>query len=216
MTEDPTLAELRPRRTRVFVARVLTDLGLVLGGALALAALYTVVQDHGGLAYDTHAYWLAARNVLDGAPLYQSGPYSALGLYTYPPVFAQLFTPAAPLPELVVTWAWRVTGVLSLRYLVGSWKATVVSCCFVPVLTELAIGNVTLQLAACILFALRDRRGAYVLPWAVALKFGPALVVPYLWLRRPRLAGPSSWARSCSSPPAWFRSWFLRAPGPTT
>ncbi len=190
MTEDPTLAELRPRRTRVFVARVLTDLGLVLGGALALAALYTVVQDHGGLAYDTHAYWLAARNVLDGAPLYQSGPYSALGLYTYPPVFAQLFTPAAPLPELVVTWAWRVTGVLSLRYLVGSWKATVVSCCFVPVLTELAIGNVTLQLAACILFALRDRRGAYVLPWAVALKFGPALVVPYLWLRRPETRRP--------------------------
>jgi hypothetical protein len=169
---------------------VLTDAGLVLGGALALAALISIAQDNCGLGYDTPSYWLAGRHVLDGAPLYQADPYSTLALYTYPPVFAQLFAPAALLPELLVGWLWRVTGVLCLRYLVGSWRATVVACAFIPVLTELSISNVTLQLAACLIFALRDKRGAYLLPWAAALKFGPVLIVPYLWVRKPQTRRP--------------------------
>jgi len=169
---------------------VLTDAGLVLGGALALAALISIAQDNWGLGYDTPSYWLAGRHILDGAPLYQADPYSTLALYTYPPVFAQLFAPAALLPELLVGWLWRVTGVLCLRYLVGSWRATVVACAFIPVLTELSISNVTLQLAACLIFALRDKRGAYLLPWAAALKFGPVLIVPYLWVRKPETRRP--------------------------
>jgi hypothetical protein len=169
---------------------VLTDAGLVLGGALALAALISIAQDNWGLGYDTPSYWLAGRHVLDGAPLYQPDPYSTLALYTYPPVFAQLFAPAALLPELLVGWLWRVTGVLCLRYLVGSWRATVVACAFIPVLTEVSISNVTLQLAACLIFALRDKRGAYLLPWAAALKFGPVLIVPYLWVRKPETRRP--------------------------
>jgi hypothetical protein len=181
-----------PRRpiNRALAAHVLTDVGLVLGGALALAALILIAQDNWGLGYDTPSYWLAGRHVIDGAPLYQADPYSTLALYTYPPVFAQLFVPAALLPELLVAWLSRVSGVLCLRYIVGSWKATVVAFAFVPVLTEISISNVTLQVAACLVFALRDRRGAYLLPWAAALKFGPALIVPYLWFRKPETRRP--------------------------
>ena len=185
-----TAAQSRPLRNRAVLIRVLTDAGLVLGGALAIAALISIAGDHSGLGFDTPSYWLAGRHVIEGTPLYQRDPYSTLALYTSPPIFAQLFVPAALLPELLIAWLSRLTGVLCLRYIVGSWKATVIACAFVPVLTELSITNVTLQLAACLMFALKDRRGAYLLPWAVALKFGPVLIVPYLWFRKPETRRP--------------------------
>ena len=178
------------RSRRDLALRLLTDLGLVLGGALALAALVTIVKDHGGLGYDTPSYWLAGQHVLQGSRLYQADPYSTLALYTYPPIFAQLFAPIALLPELVVAWISRTCAVLALRYITGSWKATVIACAFLPVLIELSIANVTLELAACILFAMRDKRGSYLLPWAAMIKFGPALIVPYLWFRKPETRRP--------------------------
>jgi hypothetical protein len=177
-------------RVRSLAARLLLDLGLAVGGALAVVSFVVIARDNSGLGYDTPSYWLAARHVLDGLPLYTSDRYTTLGLYTYPPVFAQLFVPAALLPELLVSWLWRVSSVLCIRYITGSWKATVVAFVFIPVLTELSINNVTLQIAAALVWMMRDRRGVYVLPWVAALKFGPALVVPYLWFRRPETRRP--------------------------
>jgi hypothetical protein len=177
-------------KQRAILLRILIDTGLVLGGALALAALVAISGDHGGAGYDTRAYWLAGQHALNGSPLYVRADYSTLDIYTYPPIFAQIFAPAALLPELAVAWLWRLSGVLCLRYIVGSWKATVIGCLFFPVLTELSLGNVTLQIAAVMVFALHDRRGAYLLPWTVGLKFGPILLVPYLWLWRPECRRP--------------------------
>jgi hypothetical protein len=204
-------ASTRAVRRRALLLHILTDLGLVLGGALVLAAVAVLVGRDGGLAYDTRAYWLASRHVLDGTALYSPASVSDLGAYKYPPIFAQLFVPAAPLPELLVAWLWRISGVLCLRYMVGSWKAAVVACAFLPVLIELSLGNVTLQIGALLVFALRDRRGAYLLPWAAALKFGPVLLVPYLWFRmpetrRPLLIGSAVFAAAC------LTSWLV-APG---
>ncbi len=170
--------------------RLLLDAGLITGGGLMFAALIVIIRNDGGLGYDTPAYWLAARHAAEGAPLYTTDRYTTLGLYTYPPVFAQLFVPAGLLPKLLVSWLWRISSVLCLRYIVGSWKATVVSFAFIPLLTELSTNNVTMQLAAALVFAMRDRRGAYLVPWAAALKFGPVLIVPYLWLRRPDTRRP--------------------------
>jgi hypothetical protein len=190
------------QRFRAVAAHLLLDAGLVLGGALALAAASVVIRNDGGLAYDTRAYWLAARHVLDGTALYTPASVSDLGAFKYPPIFAQMFVPAAPLPEILVAWAWRISGILCLRYIVGSWKAALVACAFLPVLSELSLGNVTLQIAAMVMFALRDRRGAYLLPWAIALKWGPILVVPYLWIRmpesrRPLVVGTAVFAAAC-------------------
>ncbi|HEX7490226.1 MAG TPA: glycosyltransferase family 87 protein [Candidatus Limnocylindrales bacterium] len=181
---------LKSERFRRVAARIALDGGLVLGGALALVAFLGIVQNHGGLGYATRAYWLACRHVLDGSPLYSQATVSDLGAYKYPPIFAQLFVPAALLPELLVAWVWRVSGILCLRYMVGSWKAAVVACLFIPVLTELSLGNVTLQIGAALVFALRDKRGAYLVPWVAALKFGPVLIVPYLWFRMPESRRP--------------------------
>jgi Glycosyltransferase family 87 len=198
---------------RALAARILLDAGLVLGGALVLAALAVLVGHDGGLAYDTRAYWQAAQHVLDGSPLYTPASVSDLGAFKYPPIFAQLFVPAAPLPEIVVAWAWRISGILCLRYMVGSWKAAIVACAFLPVLIELSLGNVTMQIGAALVFALRDKRGAYLLPWIAALKFGPVLLVPYLWFRmpesrRPLVIGTAIFAAACVTsyvvaPGAW-------------
>lgn len=193
---------IRSKRLRAVGARVLVDAGLVVGGALALAAIAVLVGRDGGLAYDTRAYWLAGRHILDGSTLYTPASVSDLGAYKYPPIFAQLLVPTAPLPELLVAWLWRISGILCLRYMVGSWKAAVVACAFLPVLIELSLGNVTLQIGAVLVFALRDRRGAYLLPWVAALKFGPVLLVPYLWFRmpesrRPLLVGSAIFAVAC-------------------
>ena len=177
-------------RFRAIASHVLLDAGLVVGGSLLLAAAWLLIRPDGGLAYDTRAYWLAARHVMDGTALYSQATVSDLGAYKYPPLFAQLFVPVGFLPELLVAWLWRVTGILCLRYMVGSWKAALVACAFLPVLGELSLGNVTMQIGAVLVFALRDKRGAYLVPWVAALKFGPALIVPYLWFRKPETRRP--------------------------
>lgn len=196
----------RLARPNPLALRILTDVGMALGGALALAAFIIILGDHGGLGYDTPSYWDSGQHVLQGSRLYQTDPYTTLALYTYPPIFAQLFAPVTLLPELVVAWISRTTIVLCLRYITGSWKATVVACAFVPVLIELSIANVTIELAACILFAIRDKRGAYLLPWAAMIKFGPALIVPYLWFRKPETRRRWSSERWCSWPLVPYRS----------
>ena len=155
-------------------------------------------------AYDTNAYWLAARHVASGEPLYQQSTIIGAGIYKYPPVFAQLIAPIGWLPELLVDWAWRLFGLACLRYLCGSWRLTLIAALQWPVFAELSFGNVTLQLGAALLFALRDRRGAYVLPWLAALKVGPGLLIVYLYAtrpeyRRPLVQGCAIFAAACAA-----------------
>ena len=141
-------------------------------------------------AYDTNAYWLASRHLLDGQPLYAPAEIYTAGAYKYPPFFAQLLIPIGLLPEVLVDWIWRISGVLCLRYLSGSWKLAVLAALQWPVFAELSYGNVTLQLGAVALWCFRDRRAIYLIPWFAGLKFGPALLIPYLWFTRPQMRRP--------------------------
>ena len=84
----------------------------------------------------------------------------------------------------------------------GSWKLAIVAILQWPVMAELSFGNVTLQLGAVALWSLRDKRAVYLLPWLAGMKFGPALLLPYLWAtrpetRRPILAGCAVFAAAC-------------------
>ena len=141
-------------------------------------------------AYDTYAYWLAARHVLNGEPLYGPALIWTMGAYKYPPVFAQLVAPIGLVPQALIDWPWRIGGVLCVRYMCGSWKLALLATLQWPVMAELAFGNVTLQLGAVALWSLRDRRAAYLLPWFAGMKFGPALLLPYLWATRPETRRP--------------------------
>jgi hypothetical protein len=138
-------------------------------------------------AFDTNAYWLAAQHVVNGQPLYAPAEIYTGGAYKYPPVYAQMVFPIGWLPELLVDWSWRLTSLLCLRYLCGSWKLTVLASLQWPVWAELSYGNVTLELGAVALWAFRDPRAGYLLPWFAGLKFGPALLIPYLWIARPQM-----------------------------
>ncbi|MDQ3937895.1 MAG: DUF2029 domain-containing protein, partial [Chloroflexota bacterium] len=159
--------------------------GSALGYAIGLAGLIILVRLNGGLGYDSYAYWLAGRNVLEGQPLYWLHDEGALGAYRYPPLFAQLWAPFALLPALVFSWAWRIVCLLSLRYLAGSWRNVGLWLLVPFTLTELSIANVTFPVAAMTVMALNGR--GWMASWAGAVKFGPLLLLPYLWFARPSM-----------------------------
>ena len=153
------------------------------GCGLGLTALALLVMHDGGRAYDAHAYWLAGRHVLEGTPLYDPHvDIETLGAFKYPPLFAQAIAPFAVLPELAFDWLWRIVCVLCLRLIVGSWRNFGLALLFPPIWNELSISNVTFPVAYLAFLALRGR--PTYLPVAIALKFGPALLVPFILLRR--------------------------------
>lgn len=157
--------------------------------SFAHLAWQSVLRD-GGAAYDLHAYVLAGRNLLEGAPLYAPMEISDPGAYRYPPTFAALAVPLALAPEPLVTWLYRAACFGCMRYLVGSWRAVGWALLFTPVQIELIALNVTLPIAVVAFMALRAPRpqiGAALIPLTAALKFGTALLLPYLWLTRPDL-----------------------------
>lgn len=158
-------------------------IGSICGYGLLAAAIYILVSEDGGQAYDAYAYWLAGRNVLEGQPLYWPNAVDALGAYRYPPLFAQLWAPFTVLPALVFSWAWRIGCLLCLRWLAGSWRNVGLWCLFPFTITEISIANVTFPMAVMSVLALRGR--GWMAVWAGALKFGPLILLPYLWSRRP-------------------------------
>jgi hypothetical protein len=177
---------------------------LVVVGIQVAAGVLAEIRVGWWPAYDTNAYWLAAKHLLDGGPLYQESSITASGIYKYPPVFAQIALPMALIPETIVDWGWRILGTMCLRYLCGSWRLTLLVSLQWPAWLELSFGNVTLQLGAACMWALHDRRGAYLLPWFAGLKFGPGLLIPYLWMtrpdyRRPLTIGCGVFAAACAA-----------------
>lgn len=169
----------------------------LIGYASFAAIVWEAIARDGGMAYDLHAYVLAGRNLLDGAPLYGPMEINDPGAYRYPPTFAALAVPLALAPEDVVTWAYRAACLGCVRYLVGSWRAVGWALLFIPLQIELIALNVTLPIAAAARMALRgpaEASGAALIPITTALKFGTILLGAYLWvvrpdLRRPMLAG---------------------------
>jgi hypothetical protein len=189
---------------------------LLLAIGVQLVAIVADNMTHGWWsAYDTNAYWLAARHVLDGSPLYTQAEIWTSGAYKYPPIYAQLVLPIGFAPETIVDWIWRLGGVLCLRYLAGSWKLAVLAALQWPVFAELGFGNVTLQLGVvCLMSLCRGRvatAGVFLLPWFAGMKFGPALLIPYLWMTRPELRRPIVF--SCSVFAAACLASFAAAPG---
>lgn len=140
----------------------------------------------GGVAYDAQSYLLAGRHVLEGTALYAPVNIRDPGAFRYTPTFAVLMAPIALLPEMVVTWGYRLICLLCVRYLVGSWRVVGWSLLFPPLGVELLALNLTLPIAALGRLALRPpHRGVGWLPFAASLKYGSMLLMPYLWLRRP-------------------------------
>ena len=133
---------------------------------------------------DEHAYWLAARRLIDGEPLYDPTataitPYA----YWYPPVFAQALVPfAAVLGPEAFSWAWTALLLGCLWWLGGrSVVGGLALVAFLPVAIELWFRNVHLPLAVLV------AGGLLGAPWLFALgvlvKFAPGLGIVYLAAR---------------------------------
>ena len=187
--------------------------------AVQFAALTRAEQ----FGYDLSAYWLAGRHLLHAEPIYTAaqlaGQYApqGQGLYLYPPALAALFMPLAALfPDgyLPLAWLWAGLGAAILAATVA-WIAAAerivadrrglllllaAAFAFPPVVGELVLGNVHLELLG--LFALAwwgvrrgDRRGEIVAGIAIGaaalVKLVPIVVV--VWFIATGRARAAAW-----------------------
>ncbi len=196
--------------------------------AIGTTLLMVVAVNRWGTPSDEHAYWLAARNLLDGQPLYDPAATAATPYaYWYPPVFAQTLAPiVAFLPSDLFSAAWTVLLLGCLWYLADRRLLVMLALiAFPPVAVELWFRNVHLVLAVLVVAALRG--GPHGRPWlwpiGAAIKLAPGLGIPWLAARerwRPAaiatVVGLAILAVSVAlSPDAW-RQWveIVSARGP--
>jgi hypothetical protein len=157
---------------------------LVLLAAIGGALLTVVAVSRWAVPSDELAYWLAAKRLVAGVPLYDlslavGAPYA----YWYPPPLAQVLAPfTLVVPDMLFVVAW--TGLLlACLYLLGDRKILVALAlvAYVPVAVELWYRNVHLVLAVLIVLALR-RNALFWIP-AAAIKITPVLGLVYLLAR---------------------------------
>ncbi len=161
--------------------RTLPPLGLVMLAALGATLLVIVAVTRWSVPSDEHAYWLAARRLVEGLPLYDPTatpvtPYA----FWYPPIVAQALVPfAVILPELAFTAAWTVLMLGCLWWLAGrNVLVALALVAFPPVAVEFWFRNVHLILAVLIVLAVR--RAPALFAAAAAIKIGPGVGIVYL------------------------------------
>ncbi len=118
----------------------------------ALTVALIVVAAGDTLGYDSDAYFGAARNVLDGRPLYDPSLVYAVGhaVFLYPPPFAIAAIPFALLPLAVATWTWlalivaALLGAIALMPVRGSvrWTVLLLAAVSWPTLYSIKLGQV--------------------------------------------------------------------------
>lgn len=184
------MSSRRPRLPSRLPSLVLLGLSIV-GWGLALrglllaadASISLLGQPLGGLGYDTHAYWLAGEGLRLGQSIYWATGIEQLGAYFYPPPLAQAWAPLSLLDPVIGEWAWRIVGLLSIRYMAGTWLVSGLWMLYPGTIVELLAGNVTLPLAALTVAAIRGR--AEGIGPAALVKLNPLVVVPFIWFCRP-------------------------------
>lgn len=158
----------------------LPPLGLVLLAAIGSALLLVVAVTQWATPSDEHAYWLAARRLADGLPLYDPNatpvtPYA----YWYPPVLAQVLVPIAlVLPAAWFSAAWTLLMLGCLWWLAGrNILVALALVAFPPVAVEFWWRNVHLVLAVLLVLSVRR---SWLVPVGAATKISPGLGVVWL------------------------------------
>jgi hypothetical protein len=156
----------------------------ILLAAIGASLLLVVALARWGAPSDEHAYWLAARRIIEGQPLYDPAativtPFA----YLYPPPLAQSLVPvAAVVPSWLFSAGWTALMGLALFWLAGRDVLRALALvAFPPVAVEFWFRNVHLFLAVLIVLALRRAAPAFAV--GAAIKVSPALGIPYLALR---------------------------------
>lgn len=157
---------------------------LILAAAIGASLLLVVALARWGAPSDEHAYWLAARRLFEGQPLYDPTvtiitPFA----YLYPPPLAQVLVPvAAIIPDWLFSVGWTVLMGLALFWLAGRDVLRALALvAFPPVAVEFWFRNVHLFLAVLVVLGLRRASGWFAV--GAAVKVSPVLGVPYLAVR---------------------------------
>ena len=155
--------------------------GLLVLASIGAIFLLVVAVYRWPFPQDELSYYIGARRLIDGVPLYDPNatvvtPFA----YRYPPPLAQFLVPFALVmsPE-VFTACWTVVIVGCLWWMAGRnlWVMLALIA-FPPVAVELWFRNVHLILAAMIVLALRRWSGWYAI--GAAIKIAPGLGIAYL------------------------------------
>jgi hypothetical protein len=159
-------------------------LWLLLLAALGGALLLIVAVTRWSVPSDEHAYWLAARRLIEGQPLYDPAatiitPYA----YLYPPPLAQVLVPVALiLPAWWFSALWTVGMGAAMWWLAGRDVLRALACvAFLPVAVEFWFRNVHLFLAVLIVLGLRQASGWLAV--GAAIKVSPGLGLAWLAAR---------------------------------
>ena len=157
---------------------------LLLAAAVGASLLVVVAANRWTAPSDEHAYWLAARRLIEGQPLYDPSativtPYT----YLYPPPLAQVLVPvAAIVPSWLFSAGWTALMLVALWWLAGrDLVRTLALVSFIPVAVEFWFRNVHLFLAVLAVVGLRRWSGWLAI--GAAIKVSPGLGIPYLALR---------------------------------
>lgn len=168
----------RCRHARALGVKKAVEIALFGGLPLVLLCAFTLLASRETYAWDFHAFWGAARNVL-----HARSPYTSLGadasgtgypLYLYPPLLAELIAPLGALPFVVAASlfvAASVAAIIVALWLLGvrDWRCYGVAFLWVPVLHGLRLGTITpfLVLGVAVCWRVRERRGMFPLLSAV-------------------------------------------------
>ena len=180
-------AGLERRARSVWALGVAACVLAVLASAVVASAL--------PLGYDFRAYWLAARDVLSGGPMYPAldAQLGRSGEFHYLPLVALPFVILAPLPSGVAALIWLAfevalalaVGVYLVRPLPWTARpwAAAAYVFFLPLVLEVTLGNLDLLSLALCLAAWHWRHRRWVAPAFLALgvgiKFLPAALIPF-------------------------------------
>jgi hypothetical protein len=157
---------------------------IIIAAAIGASLLLVVALVRWGAPSDEHAYWLAARRLIEGQPLYDPTvtiitPFA----YLYPPPLAQALVPvAAVVPSWLFSIGWTVLMGLALFWLAGRDPLrTLALVAFPPVAVEFWFRNVHLFLAVLVVLGLRHASSWFSV--GAAIKISPALGLPFLAVR---------------------------------
>lgn len=187
-------------------------LALVVAAALGATMLLVVAINRWAVPSDEHAYWLAARRLVEGLPLYDATatavtPYA----FWYPPIVAQALAPLAiALPAFAFSALWTALMLACLFWLAGrNLLVAMALVAFPPVAVEFWFRNVHLILAVLVVLAIRRHPVFFAI--GAAIKIGPGIGLAYLAATRrwralavTTLVGVALFAVSVAlSPAAW-------------
>ena len=159
-----------------FAGTVLALVGWAFG---VVTFLVLLADNHFEIGGDLAAYLRAGDSLVAGEPVYV-GEIGEFDVFSYAPPWAVLFGALSWVPDIVMQAGIMLLGLLSIRYVAGSWLWSGLVFLYPISVMVLFAGNIEFLIAASIILAAHGR--AEPLTFMAMAKISPILAVPpRLW-----------------------------------